>query len=138
MRAPATHAMSLLFLFAAILVTVRLERVALRGGRLLLLLLPCAAGAPAGDTLRAPVGSPKLYSSIAERDKVGVEHRVGTVHSWLQPFLSTVVPIIFICLGNTLNGAYSLTNAFSFGQSYMGDDEALDEQQNALLSNRRQ
>lgn len=39
--------------------------------------LPFAAGAPV---------------STEERDKVGVEHRVGPVHSWLEPFLSTVLP----------------------------------------------
>merc|ERR1712185_611495 len=43
---------------------------------------------------------------------------------WLQPFLTSLVPIIFICLGQTLNGAYSLKAAFRFsGYNYVTAEE---------------
>ena len=43
---------------------------------------------------------------------------------WLQPFLANLMPIIFICLGNLLNGAYSLEHAFKgSGHNYMTEEE---------------
>ena len=43
---------------------------------------------------------------------------------WHQRFLSSLVPIIFICLGQTLNGAYSLKAAFRFsGYNYVTAEE---------------
>ena len=46
---------------------------------------------------------------------------------WLQPFLANLMPIIFICIGNALNGAYSLENAWShIGTNYITENESDD------------
>ena len=47
---------------------------------------------------------------------------------WVQPFLTSLVPIIFICLGQLLNGAYSLKLAFrAGGHNYA--EEPFDDQE---------
>ena len=75
--------------------------------------------------VRPPQASPRRSSTSADakhardggRPRCTCARADHVLHDkdWVQRFLTSLVPIIFICLGQLLNGAYSLKLAFRAG-----------------------